>query len=146
MADYVIVYFKRGAHLASSPWSGDLDKAKKLARDGLVRRGLRRLNQPPTKDCIDDRLVRDIRTLRADVLRDQRCALEALQADLAVESERCGARPLCIHAATLVALSGVRPRRAFRKSSLGRSSVQGSAYGDLRPSTGYCDERHIWSE
>jgi len=39
MADYVIVYFKGGSHLGSSPWSGDLDAAKKLARDGLIWRG-----------------------------------------------------------------------------------------------------------
>lgn len=39
MADYVIVYFKRGSHLSSSPWSGDLERAKILARDGLLRRG-----------------------------------------------------------------------------------------------------------
>ena len=39
MADYVIVYFKRGSHLSSSPWSGDLATAKKIARDGLIRRG-----------------------------------------------------------------------------------------------------------
>jgi hypothetical protein len=38
MADYVIIYFKRGSHVSSSPWSGDLELAKKLARDGLVRR------------------------------------------------------------------------------------------------------------
>jgi hypothetical protein len=39
MADYVIVYFKRGSHVSSGPWSGDLETAKKVARDGLVRRG-----------------------------------------------------------------------------------------------------------
>lgn len=39
MADYVIVYFKSGAHLSSSPWSGELEKAKQFARDGLLRRG-----------------------------------------------------------------------------------------------------------
>lgn len=38
MADYVIVYSKKGSHLGSSPWSGDLDTAKKVARDSLVRR------------------------------------------------------------------------------------------------------------
>ncbi len=38
MADYVIVYFKNGSHVSSSPWSGDLEIAKKVARDGLVRR------------------------------------------------------------------------------------------------------------
>jgi len=38
MADYIIVYFKRGSHVSSSPWSCDLDTAKKVARDGLVRR------------------------------------------------------------------------------------------------------------
>lgn len=39
MPEYVIVYFKLGSHLSSSPWIGDLEKAKKIARDGLVRRG-----------------------------------------------------------------------------------------------------------
>ena len=39
MADYVIVYFKRSSHVSSSPWTGDLEAAKKVARDGLVRRG-----------------------------------------------------------------------------------------------------------
>jgi hypothetical protein len=38
MADYVIVYLKGGSHVSSSPWSGDLETAKKVARDGLVRR------------------------------------------------------------------------------------------------------------
>ena len=38
MTDYVIVYFKRGSHMGSSPWKGELEDAKKLARDGLVRR------------------------------------------------------------------------------------------------------------
>ena len=38
MADYVIVYFKRGLHVSTSPWSGELETAKKVARDGLVRR------------------------------------------------------------------------------------------------------------
>jgi hypothetical protein len=38
MADYVIVYFKMGSHVSSSPWSGDLEAAKKIARDGLVPR------------------------------------------------------------------------------------------------------------
>jgi len=38
-SNYVIIYFKRGAHLSSSPWSGALDAAKIVARDGLVRRG-----------------------------------------------------------------------------------------------------------
>jgi len=38
MADYVIVYLKRGSHVSSSPWRGDLESAKKVARDGLVRR------------------------------------------------------------------------------------------------------------
>jgi hypothetical protein len=39
MADYIFVYFKKGSHLGSTPWSGDLETAKTLARDGLVRRG-----------------------------------------------------------------------------------------------------------
>lgn len=39
MADYIIVHFKRESHMGSSPWSGDLEDAKKLARDGLPRRG-----------------------------------------------------------------------------------------------------------
>ena len=38
-ADYIIIYFKRGAHLSSSPWSGELDGAKRIAHAGLVRRG-----------------------------------------------------------------------------------------------------------
>lgn len=38
MAEYVIVYFKKGSHVSSSPWRGDLEIAKKIARDGLVRR------------------------------------------------------------------------------------------------------------
>lgn len=37
--DYIFVYFKRGAHLGSTPWSGDLELAKCIARDGLLRRG-----------------------------------------------------------------------------------------------------------
>lgn len=39
MADYVFVYFRRGSHVASTPWSGDLEAAKSRARDGLLRRG-----------------------------------------------------------------------------------------------------------
>jgi hypothetical protein len=38
-SNYVIVYFKRGAHVSSSPWTGALEAAKRVARDGLVRRG-----------------------------------------------------------------------------------------------------------
>lgn len=38
-SNYVIVYFKRGAHLSSSPWNGALETAKRVARGGLVRRG-----------------------------------------------------------------------------------------------------------
>jgi hypothetical protein len=38
MADYIFVYFKKGSHVGSSPWSGDLEIAKKVARDGLLRR------------------------------------------------------------------------------------------------------------
>jgi len=38
MADFVIVYFKKGSHVSGSPWSGDLETAKKVARDGLLRR------------------------------------------------------------------------------------------------------------
>ena len=38
MADFVIVYFNRGSHVSSSPWSGHLEAAKKIARDGLVSR------------------------------------------------------------------------------------------------------------
>jgi len=38
MADYVIVYFKKGSHVGSSPWSGDLDAAKSVARAGRIRR------------------------------------------------------------------------------------------------------------
>jgi hypothetical protein len=39
MTDYIFVYFKRGAHLGSTPWSGELEIAKNVARDGLLRRG-----------------------------------------------------------------------------------------------------------
>jgi hypothetical protein len=39
MADYIFVYFRKDSHLGSTPWSGDLETAKKRARDGLVRRG-----------------------------------------------------------------------------------------------------------
>jgi hypothetical protein len=39
MADYVIVFSKKGSHMGSTPWSGELDDAKKVARDGLIRRG-----------------------------------------------------------------------------------------------------------
>jgi hypothetical protein len=39
MADYILIYFKKGSHLGSSPWSGDLEIAKNVARDGLIRRG-----------------------------------------------------------------------------------------------------------
>ena len=38
MADYIFVYFKNGSHVSSSPWSGDLEMAKNVARDGLLRR------------------------------------------------------------------------------------------------------------
>lgn len=38
MADYIFVYFKNGSHLGSSPWSGELDIAKTVAREGLLRR------------------------------------------------------------------------------------------------------------
>lgn len=38
MANYVIVYLKRGSHVSSSPWRGDLETTQKVARDGLVRR------------------------------------------------------------------------------------------------------------
>ena len=38
MADYIFVYFKKGTHLGSSPWSGDLETGKSVARDGLLRR------------------------------------------------------------------------------------------------------------
>jgi hypothetical protein len=38
MADYIFVYFKKGAHVSSSPWSGDLEIAKTVARHGLLRR------------------------------------------------------------------------------------------------------------
>ena len=38
MANYVILYFKRGSYLCATPWSGDLEKAKVIARDGLIRR------------------------------------------------------------------------------------------------------------
>jgi len=38
MTDYIFVYFKKGSHLGSSPWSGDLEIAKNVARDGLLPR------------------------------------------------------------------------------------------------------------
>ena len=38
MADYIFVYFKKGSHVSSSPWSGDLEIAKNVARHGLLRR------------------------------------------------------------------------------------------------------------
>jgi hypothetical protein len=38
MADYILVYFKKGSHVSSSPWSGDLEMAKAIARHGLLRR------------------------------------------------------------------------------------------------------------
>jgi hypothetical protein len=37
--DYVIVYLKQGSHVGSSPWRGELEAAKRVAREGLVRRG-----------------------------------------------------------------------------------------------------------
>jgi hypothetical protein len=33
------VYFRRGSHVGSTPWSGDLETAKSVARNGLIRRG-----------------------------------------------------------------------------------------------------------
>jgi hypothetical protein len=39
MADYIFVYFKEGSHVGSSPWSGELELAKNVARGGLLRRG-----------------------------------------------------------------------------------------------------------
>jgi hypothetical protein len=39
MPNYVIVYLKRGAHVSSSPLSGDLAAAQRSAREGLIRRG-----------------------------------------------------------------------------------------------------------
>ncbi|PZO55842.1 MAG: hypothetical protein DCF16_01880 [Alphaproteobacteria bacterium] len=39
MADYIFVYFKKGSHVGSTPWSGELEIAKKAARAGLLRRG-----------------------------------------------------------------------------------------------------------
>jgi hypothetical protein len=38
MADYIFVYFKNGSHVGSSPWRGDLEMAKTIARTGLIRR------------------------------------------------------------------------------------------------------------
>lgn len=38
MVDYIFVYFKKGSHVSTSPWSGDLEIAKNVARDGLLRR------------------------------------------------------------------------------------------------------------
>jgi hypothetical protein len=38
MADYIFIYFKNGSHVGSTPWSGDLEIAKHVARDGLLRR------------------------------------------------------------------------------------------------------------
>ena len=39
MADFVIVYLIKGAHVSSGPLSGDLDTTKEAARVGLIRRG-----------------------------------------------------------------------------------------------------------
>jgi hypothetical protein len=39
MPAFIIVYLKRGSHVSSSPWTGDLENTKKVARDGLVRHG-----------------------------------------------------------------------------------------------------------
>jgi hypothetical protein len=39
MAHYIFVYFKEGSHVGSSPWSGELEVAKNIARNGLLRRG-----------------------------------------------------------------------------------------------------------
>jgi hypothetical protein len=38
MADYIFVYFTKGSHLGSSPWSGELEIGKSVARQGLLRR------------------------------------------------------------------------------------------------------------
>lgn len=38
MANYIFVYFKKGSHVGSTPWSGELEAAKSVARSGLVRR------------------------------------------------------------------------------------------------------------
>ena len=38
MADYIFVYFIKGSHLGSSPWSGELEIGKSVARQGLLRR------------------------------------------------------------------------------------------------------------
>ena len=38
MANFIFIYFKKGSHVSSSPWSGDLEMAKNVARDGLLRR------------------------------------------------------------------------------------------------------------
>lgn len=38
MADYIFIYFKKDSHVSSSPWSGDLEIAKNVARAGLLRR------------------------------------------------------------------------------------------------------------
>jgi hypothetical protein len=38
MADYIIVYFKRGLHVSSGPWNRDLETGKKAALEGMVRR------------------------------------------------------------------------------------------------------------
>jgi hypothetical protein len=37
--NYVLVYFRRGSHVGSTPWTGDLETAKTIARTGLLRRG-----------------------------------------------------------------------------------------------------------
>lgn len=55
MSDFVITYFKEGSHLSSSPWNGDLDAAKKVARDGLVSRGADELQI--RSDTLDGALV-----------------------------------------------------------------------------------------
>jgi hypothetical protein len=37
--DFIFVYFRKGAHLGSTPWNGELVLAKVIARHGVLRRG-----------------------------------------------------------------------------------------------------------
>lgn len=38
MADFVFTYLRKGSHVSSTPWSGELSAAKTRASEGLVRR------------------------------------------------------------------------------------------------------------
>jgi hypothetical protein len=47
MADFIFVYFKNGSHVGSTPWSGDLETAKNVAREGLMRAVLMNFKSDP---------------------------------------------------------------------------------------------------